>query len=71
MELTKECHEEIDLAARELASGALTIVIQVRPEDKQAFDFKCVYEKRFRVGRTLPTETPGISLPRDKSQKSF
>jgi hypothetical protein len=67
MELTRECHEEIDLAARELASGALTITIQARPEDKQAFDFKCIYEKRFRVGRTQPSEMPaGRSLPQDK-----
>jgi hypothetical protein len=52
MELTKECHAEIDLAAREVESGSLTITVQARPEDKRFFDFKCVYEKRYRVGRS-------------------
>jgi hypothetical protein len=52
MELTKECIDEIILAARQVESGSLTITIQARPEDKRYFDFKCVYEKRYRVGRS-------------------
>jgi hypothetical protein len=67
MKLTKECHEEIDLAAMEVETGALTITIKARPEDKRTFDFKCVYEKQFRVGKAIPSEmSAGRSLPQDK-----
>ncbi|GHV79606.1 hypothetical protein AGMMS49944_13970 [Spirochaetia bacterium] len=52
MELTKECIDEIVLAARQVESGSLTITIQARPEDKRFFDMKLAYEKRYRVGRS-------------------
>jgi hypothetical protein len=51
MELTRECIEEIVLAAREVDDGKLVITIQARPEDSRSFDLKCEYEKRHRVRR--------------------
>jgi hypothetical protein len=71
MELTKECIEEIVLAAREVNTGTLTITIQARPEDKKAFQFKCEYEKRYVVNRygreDIPTEMPERQFPPDKT----
>jgi hypothetical protein len=73
MELTQQCIEEIIRAAREVDSGVLTITIQVRPEDNRAFDFKCEYEKRFRVSRSgkgaIPTTTPGMTILHDRSYR--
>jgi hypothetical protein len=69
MELTKECLEEIVLAAREADSGSVTITVQARPEDKRCYDFKCEYKKQYRIprGTAIPTEMPvGRSLPHDK-----
>jgi hypothetical protein len=51
MELTKQCIEEIMLAAREVDNGTLTITIQVRPEDGRYFDLKLSYEIRYRIRR--------------------
>jgi hypothetical protein len=70
MDLTKECIEEIVLAAKEVERGALTITIQSRTEDKKTFDFKCEYEKRYRVPRegraATPTEMAPRAYPQDK-----
>jgi hypothetical protein len=70
MELTQAVHEEIDLAAREINSGRLTITIDARPEDTKNFDMRLEFEKRFRLSRTgrqaLPTVAPGTLIPRDK-----
>jgi hypothetical protein len=70
MELTKECIEEIVLAAREVDNGTLTITIQTRPEDKKAFQFKCEYEKRYLVSRdgraAIPTVGEARKYPQDK-----
>jgi hypothetical protein len=49
MELTKECLDEIILAAWKVGNGSLTIVIQVRPEDSRYFDLKPGYETRRRI----------------------
>jgi hypothetical protein len=51
MELTKECLDEIMLAARKVENGSLTITIQVRPEDNRSFDLKLGYEIRRRIVR--------------------
>jgi hypothetical protein len=70
MELTKQCIEEIVLAAREIDNGKLVITLQSRPEDKQSFDLKCEYEKRHRVPRdgrqAVPTEDGARKYPKDK-----
>jgi hypothetical protein len=70
MELTKECLEEIVLAAREAGTGKLVITVKTRPEDQRAFDINCAYEKTFRVGRTggaaVPTQETGRKSPADK-----
>jgi hypothetical protein len=70
MELTKECLEEIALAARDVDGGKLVVTIQARKEDEKAFDLKCEYEKRFRVSRTgkdaIPRETQEKDYPQDK-----
>jgi hypothetical protein len=70
MELTRECLEEIALAALEAENGKLVITVQPRPEDKRSFDLKCEYEKRFRVYReesgAIPTKTAGRNTPEDK-----
>jgi hypothetical protein len=51
MELTRECLDEIILAAREVDSGTLTITLQARPEDNRHFDLKLGYEIRRRIRR--------------------
>jgi hypothetical protein len=70
MELTQQCIDEIIFAAREVESGALTVTIQARPEDKKSFALKCEYEKRFIVNRNgrreVSTETEEKQFPPDK-----
>jgi hypothetical protein len=70
MELTRECIEEIVLAAREVDNGKLVITVQSRPEDSRSFDLKCEFEKRCRVSRdgrkAVPTETDAKKYPQDK-----
>jgi hypothetical protein len=66
MELTQACFEEIAMAARDVDSGSLKITIQTRPEDRQAFDMRLEYEKRYRIGRAIPTVSEAKSGPRDK-----
>jgi hypothetical protein len=58
MELTKECLNEIILAARAVDSGSLTITIQVRPEDGRYFDLKLGYETRRRIKRNNADAKP-------------
>jgi hypothetical protein len=69
MELTKECIEEIILAAQEVDNGQLVVTIENRPEDKKTFDLKCEYKKRFRVLREGRQALPTYSPPRSPADK--
>jgi hypothetical protein len=69
MDLTKECIEEIMLAAQEVDNGQLVITIENRPEDKKTFDLKCEYKKRFRVSRESRMALPTYSPPREAADK--